>query len=464
MTLNRELGLSPEVIRMMQMMGVELPENVKEITTETVEDETTRQIIIPKGMDKLEASKELKKQWENEEQEIDLIAEFDTWNWKDVLVTIKKVTEETFGWLNAKSGWGNPIEIDVVVDVKDGKNITEKAFLGDFKITTWANATAEIGLKRDGSVYLRITCKRKYSSEVTQYFNLLRDHLKANSIYKGRSIVVTAGEKEGTLDFEIIEVKTSDKIFLNEEEESVVNTFVIDTLGDPGKRTTLFTGDYGNGKTEMAMKVGKVAVEKHNMAFFYLKDAKLFDKVLNSLKQYAPAVLFVEDIDEIAGNQDRDAVMNKILNTLDGVQTKGMNLKTIFTTNHIHKLNAAIRRPGRIDLIVRFQNPNKETVKKIFNSYLQNLPCYEGLDMEHIVSKTPEAQGAVIAEIAKRMVDTFNKRGNLTTENAIACVSSMKYQVELMQESTKPQTNDEKFVESFKSLVYNEAFSALEDH
>lgn len=450
--INREVSLSKEAVNILAAMGIPLPGNIKEITTETVESDETRQIIIPRGMDKLAASQELEKQWKNEEQKVDFFASFPEWNYKDVLVTVKKVTEATFGWMNAKSTWSNPTEIDVVVDIKGGKPINEKAFIGSFGVTTWENAMVEVGIQRDGTAYLSLTAKRKFSDEVTQYFNLLREHLTQHSIYKGRSVVVTASGYGG-LDFEIIEIKPSNKIILNKDEASVVNTFIIGALNEPGKRTYLFTGDYGNGKTETAMQVGKIGVEQHDMSFFYLKDAKLFDQVLNTLKQYSPAILFVEDIDEIAGSQDRDAAMNKILNTLDGVQTKGNNLITIFTTNHITKLNAALRRPGRIDLIVRFQNPDKDTVRKIYDAYFKELPGYEDLDMDSIVARTPDCQGAVVAEIAKRVQKYSKTNGNLTTEKVIACIVTMDYHIEVMKGEEKVETPESRLYNSFKDVV-----------
>ena len=48
-------------------------------------------------MNKIQASKELKRQWEDEETVIDVARMFETWNWKDVLVAVKKAAEQHFG-------------------------------------------------------------------------------------------------------------------------------------------------------------------------------------------------------------------------------------------------------------------------------------------------------------------------------------------------------------------------------
>src|SRR5690606_2877628 len=96
--------------------------------------------------------------------------------------------------------------------------------------------------------------------------------------------------------------------------------------------------------------------------------------------------------------------------------------------------NTALRRPGRIDLIVKFENPEKDTVEKIFRSYFDELPGSETLDYEHIKQHAPNVQGAVIAEIAKRTVKLAQKRGHITTDMVVASIASMDYQIKFMRE------------------------------
>ena len=201
------------------------------------------------------------------------------------------------------------------------------------------------------------------------------------------------------------------------------------------------------------MRIGREAISR-GISFFYLKDSKLFDNVLNLLKQYSPAVLFVEDIDEITGSEERDDRMNHILNTLDGVQTKGNPLTTIFTTNHILRINSALRRPGRIDLIVKFNNPTRDTVGKIYQAYFENLNGFDTLDMEKILDRTPDAQGAVIAEIAKRVVKLYQKKEELTTEMTLACIVSMDYHVEIMKGEPTTVTKEKQFYDAFVDMSY----------
>lgn len=461
-SLQREVQIAPEVFALLKAIGVNLPDNIKEIQTPTEYSADTQKILLPTGMDKRVAAKELEAQWKNEESVNAYAAEFSGWNWQDVLIAVRRVTEREFGWMNGQASWftGNPLEIDVVVDVKNGKKVNERAFYGNFDITAWEVAKASISVDDYGDAHIRINAKRKFSEPITNYFNLIRKQLEEASIYRGKSIVVT--KKGESLGFEIIENKGSDKIVLNRGERLVVDTFVIDSLGEAGKRCYLFTGGYGTGKTETAMRVGRVAVEHHQMSFFYLKDATAFDVLLNQCKKYQPCIIFLEDVDEIASGEHRDSQMNKILNTLDGVQTKGNDLTVIFTTNHPEKINSALRRPGRIDVMVKFENPDAETVAEIYRIYFKGLPGEEMLDYSTLAKKTPSIQGAVIAEIAQRAVKLVKKQGTITDDLVESAIHSMAYQIELMTADTKEPNKAEQFVKLYGELVATKVWTSQE--
>lgn len=446
---------TPEQLALAKALNIPVPKNIKEISTKTEFSSDTKKILIPKGMSKLAASVELRKQYDNEEQVIDSFAQFEGWNWKDVLVAVKKVTEVHFGWMNAKTvftPFGNikPMEVDVVTDVIDGKHTIEKAFYGTFCISAFSDAKAQVNINNQGECNMVITAKRKHSEEVTEYYNLIRTHLETKSIYRGKSIVVTRGGG-GYADFEIIENKGSSKIVLNEKEEVVVKNFVVDCLGEKGKRTYLFVGGYGTGKTESAMRVGREAVAK-GMSFFYIKDASVFTLLLNQAKKYSPALLFLEDLDQIGAGEQRDEEMNNILNTLDGVQTKGNDLTVIFTTNHVDKINSALRRPGRIDLVVQFANPNVVTKEKIYRLYFEGITGANELDYTKLVAETGDVQGAVIAEICKRALQLAKKHTMINNDHVLSAIASIEYQIQLMKDEVSGKSLELQYVELQRDL------------
>lgn len=416
-----------------------LEKEAKNNIAETEFSKSTKKIIIPNSMNKLEAAKELNRQWNDEESVIEVSRNIEGYNWKDVLVAVKKVTEEHFGWISGKPikgffGDTLPTELEIVTDVVNGINVTETCFYGQIEINAWEKAL----LKVSGN-FLSTQVKKRYSNDVKEYYAKIENHLREKSIYKGKTITVTKDTDPWgnvSLDFEIFELKVSDKIVLNEDIQRIIENFILEELGEEGKRCYLFSGGYGNAKTETAMTIGKIGKDK-GLAFFYCKDSDMFHMLLNTAKNYQPCIIFMEDIDEIGSGAERDSRMNRILNTLDGVQTKNNNLTVIFTTNHEKRINPALRRPGRIDLVVKFSNPDLLTRQKIYQKHLQSSIDTFGIndiDFESLANYTGDVAGAVVAEMGKRAVRLCNKKRHCSMELVKSAIDSMKHHIELMQE------------------------------
>jgi hypothetical protein len=420
---------------------------------QVISSNATRTIIIPDSLTKRQAAEELWRQADNEEQMIDTDADFEGWYWKDVLVAVKHVSEKMFGYIDG--GWG-ATEIDIIVDLVDGKAITTKAFYGNFRIAAFEHASASISIDKKGVTRASISSAKKFGNYITEYFNAIREYLAEHSIFRGRSISIKKHAQWG-LEFEIFENKKSDTILLNHDERVLLDSFVLNRLGrkdKTGKRTYLFCGDYGNGKTESAKEVGRIAVER-GLSFFYLRDTSVFAEALLMLKRYQPCLLFVEDVDEIGSGEKRDEAMNKLLNTLDGVETKGNTLTVIFTTNHQKRINKALRRPGRIDLIIPFNNPTKETKAAILRHYLQlHVDPRQGeLNYDYLAGRIDDVQGAVVAEICKRAVELADGQ-HVTQDIVEAATLSLQYQVELMKEQPEaPNKTEVDVVKAFFNLV-----------
>lgn len=443
----------------------------KEITTTVQRSSETRTIIVPEGMGLLEASKELADMHKNQEQVIDVDYTFDGWDWKDALIATKIVSEITFGWINGVTqktmmGEQRPSEIDVIIDYKNGEPVVSKCFTGSFSIAAWDKALATVGFN-GMNAYIVIKAKKKYTDVITQYFQAIETHLRTNSIYRGKTVVVTDKKNNsGTnFDYEIIEKKQGDTIILNDGEQLVLDQFIIPLIGQPGKRSYLFTGPYGNGKTETAMQIGRLANDQ-NLPFFYIKDSSLFETVLNRSKKYQPCVIFLEDIDEIGSGEERGERMNKILNTLDGVQTKGNSITVIFTTNHEKKINKALRRPGRIDEVIRFINPDVKTRAKIMETYLQGIEGANKINYLEIAETIEDVSGSVVAQMAKKAVMLALRTGSATEEGVRAAIKSMEYQIQFMKDEVEGEPKEKQFVRIQSELLnapVQEEMSKLRD-
>ncbi len=421
--------------------------------------DTPPTISIPKTMSKMEASEELRRQWEEEETVIDIARSFEGWKWQDVLVAVKLTAEDYFGWVNAQQSFMNPpTEIEIITDYKGGLPVKTTCFFGEFKVTALEGALCNIGVSA-GRAVLSFNAKKKYKKQIQDWYDLVDKHLRAKSIYKGKSVAVTFGNSRfgDPVEFEIVETKPNSKIVLNPKEESIMKTYCTLDLKEKGKRTYLFTGPYGNAKTESAMRLGEEA-KALDMVFFYCKDASGFTDLLRiAAKNYSPCFIFMEDIDEVGSGEDRNEQINTLLNTLDGAETKGKDIKVLFTTNHHNRINPALRRPGRLDLIVRFENPTEETREKIYRVYLQGLENLEPLDYRKIASETPDCSGAFVAEICKRASRLGELNNGLNNEIVISAIDSIRDHLDLMSEAVENEDELKKAI----GIISKEMFGSV---
>lgn len=78
-------------------------------------------------------------------------------------------------------------------------------------------------------------------------------------------------------------------------------------------------------------------------------------------------VLFLEDVDQVVRG-DRDAAMQDILNTMDGGDTKDMNVIFVCTTNHIELIEPTFLRGKRISSIITMGALDEETADEFIRA------------------------------------------------------------------------------------------------
>jgi len=150
--------------------------------------------------------------------------------------------------------------------------------------------------------------------------------------------------------------------FLEREDE-------YDRFGIPYKKTYLLTGIPGSGKTSII----KAICNEIGYSLSMLSLQKEFDN--NSLLHAfgnleKNSVLLLEDIDCIfehrkASSDTPFLSFSNLLNILDGVLYKH-GIIIFITTNHPEKLDQALMRMGRIDMIIQLNYPKEQEIKKLF--------------------------------------------------------------------------------------------------
>ncbi len=170
----------------------------------------------------------------------------------------------------------------------------------------------------------------------------------------------------------ILNQKDKDKI-LTDVTKFLDSKKIYERYGINYRRNYMFHGAPGTGKTSLVnVLAGKTNRSIYIISFdSELTDGHLYDAVSNIYNENS--ILLLEDIDCVFHDRNTNTNNSKVsfsalLNILDGV-TKIDGLITIITTNHIERLDAALIRPGRIDMSIKFTHISEEQVTGLLNLY-----------------------------------------------------------------------------------------------
>jgi ATP-dependent Zn protease len=200
--------------------------------------------------------------------------------------------------------------------------------------------------------------------------------------------------------------KTFKNIFLNDDLNDIIqhdldnfknSKFKYNMLGLKYKRVYLFYGEAGTGKSSLSTAISNYT-KRNILSINMSKD--MDDSVLISLVANRPknSIIQFEDIDCLFEDLERDKkgkddeknkskgiTLSCVLNILDGCYTPN-DVIFIITTNHIDKLDDAIKRDGRSDLMLNITKPNEETKKK-YIEYLNQMGDFN-INLEDYKDKT----------------------------------------------------------------------------
>ena len=136
-----------------------------------------------------------------------------------------------------------------------------------------------------------------------------------------------------------------------------------------------------------------------------IDDAKFIELITSLPKD---SIFLIEDIDAVSMDRKQDdkkmseqtkpVSLSTILNSLDGLLTPD-GLLFFITTNYPEKLDDALTRPGRIDLIKKFSNANEYQVGALYNRFLPDSDEKDKKDF------TEEYCGKSMAAIESKLIE-----------------------------------------------------------
>lgn len=153
------------------------------------------------------------------------------------------------------------------------------------------------------------------------------------------------------------------------------NPALFEKVGIQPPKGMLLYGPPGTGKTLLAKAVANSTdatfieiVGSELVQKFIGEGAKLVKDIFELARKKAPAIVFIDEIDAVAGTRMENGTSGErevnrtfmqLLAELDGFQALG-KVKVIGATNRVDILDQAILRPGRLDRLIEVGLPDEE--------------------------------------------------------------------------------------------------------
>ncbi len=144
-------------------------------------------------------------------------------------------------------------------------------------------------------------------------------------------------------------------------------------LGAKVPSGVMLYGDPGLGKTLMA----KCFITKCGLKTYTIRKNKSDNfvehiaNVFNDAKNNAPSIVFLDDIDKFANEDNNHKDAEEYVAVQAGIDdVKGCDVFVLATANDYYKLPSSLRRAGRFDRCIEVQIPSREDSVKIIEHYL----------------------------------------------------------------------------------------------
>ncbi len=181
----------------------------------------------------------------------------------------------------------------------------------------------------------------------------------------------------------------------------------------PPKGILLF-GPPGTGKTLLAKAVATesgsnfIAIRGPEVLSKWVGESeKAIREIFRRARQYAPAVVFFDEIDAIAPMRGAAAdthvterIVSQLLTELDGITTL-KSVVFIAATNRPDILDPALLRPGRLDKLIYVPPPDKLARLEILRVHTRNMPLADDVDLDRLAEVTEGYTGADLEALVR---------------------------------------------------------------
>lgn len=407
-------------------------------------------LVIPESMTLRRAIDFLEQKQEEMEAETDFVTVFNYRPW-DGAYCMWNALKRVFGVVAQKPTMGffgpNPPRM---ITIPTGVNTKEQVPWGAFQLpslpdvtfSTFQNDHDELG------PLFGITASgpKKWAAQIQGIFKVVEQELETNSMYRGKAFDgQTMPEFVDLSGVDPEQVVYSAEVMRQLEANiwaQLRHTEQFEAEGLPLKRAVLVHGPYGTGKTLAAVLTGQEAT---NNGWTFIKGRPGRDNlsfVMQTARLYQPAVVFYEDVDQIAdGSVADESDISRLLDDFDGIDAKGTRILCVLTTNHVDRIHKGMARPGRLDAMIEINNLDIDGLRKLVTAHV-GARLADEIDWEAIMAEARDYAPAFVTEFAHRSVRYAMARNNgetkgleLVTEDLVAAARDLRPQFELMTDA-----------------------------
>ncbi len=196
----------------------------------------------------------------------------------------------------------------------------------------------------------------------------------------------------------------------------------------------LLYGPPGTGKTMLAKAFAKEA----ELPFISTTGLELLQpektkSIFTRAKAYAPAIIFIDEIDTIGrrdGENGREVPINKLLSEMDGFAgRKGEDIFVIAATNYKENIDPAIIRPGRVEIHIEINNLDKDARQYFLDKVINEKPTSGTFDMKKLLMYTTGFTGSQLEMLGKEASFYCLRHGlpAITQDILIDQINTIKY-------------------------------------
>ena len=288
------------------------------------------------------------------------------------------------------------------------------------------------------------------------------DNLRIEKLSRGADFKDSSGIVVDLPEVSFADIAGHDKIKMRllEVVNLVKNAQQLTDLGEQPPKGMLLYGVPGTGKTLLA----KAFAHEAQLPFLAcsgndLLDEEFIRKLFARAREYAPALIFIDEIDAVpkrgSGGAYADALVNRLLVEIDGFSSGQSDLFIIAATNRKDNIDGAILRSGRIDL--HFEVPQLDKgARRWFIEQMLKKPIFDNaIDVNNLVTLTAGLSGADLQKISRESI-IYALRESIeciTESTLINQVNTLKYGHQLQLEDNEIRMQETAYHEAGHALI-----------